>query len=163
MAGRWRGILVPGLLAAAALLVVGIPMWLIQPFRPQTPRGLEVSFLLRRWAPIATLALASLAVLCCLALWKRSPGLLRRAGMLLLAALSILPAWVARQNLFEKMFRPIAAVSFARADEASFLEAGDRVLGVELNGEAAAYPIRALAYHHLVNDVVGGVPIVATY
>ena len=31
------------------------------------------------------------------------------------------------------------------------------------NGEAAAYPIRQLAYHHLVQDIVGGVPIVVTY
>lgn len=163
MAGRWRGILILAVLAAASLLVVGLPVWLIQPFRPQTPRGLEVSFLLRKWAPIATLVFAGVAVLCCLRLWRRSPGLFRRAVMLLLIAVSILPAWVARQNLFEKMFRPLASPSFARAEEASFLESGDRVMGVELNGEAAAYPIRALAYHHLVNDVVGGVPIVATY
>ena len=39
----------------------------------------------------------------------------------------------------------------------------DLVLGVTLNGEAAAYPIRQLAYHHVVQDVVGGVPIVVTY
>jgi len=163
VAGRWRGILILAVLAAASLLVVGLPMWLIQPFRPQTPRGLEVSFLLRKWAPLATLALASFAVFCCLKLWRSSPGPFRRTIMLLLVAVSILPAWVARQNLFEKMFRPLASPSFARTDEATFLEPGDRVMGVELNGEAAAYPIRALAYHHLVNDVVGGVPIVATY
>jgi Protein of unknown function (DUF3179) len=163
MAGRWRAILILALMAAASLLTVGLPMWLIQPFRPQTPRGLEVSFLLRKWAPIATLAFAGFALFCCLKLWRSSPGLFRRTIMLLLVVLSILPAWVTRQNLFEKMFHPIASPFFARAEEASFLESGDRVMGVELNGEAAAYPIRALAYHHLVNDVVGGVPIVATY
>jgi hypothetical protein len=26
-----------------------------------------------------------------------------------------------------------------------------------------AYPVRQIAYHHLVEDSVGGVPIVATY
>ena len=31
------------------------------------------------------------------------------------------------------------------------------------NGDARAYPIREMAYHHIVNDVVGGVPIAATY
>ena len=30
-------------------------------------------------------------------------------------------------------------------------------------GEAVAYPIRILAYHHVINDVAGGTPIVATY
>ena len=40
--------------------------------------------------------------------------------------------------------------------------AGKKV-AVERNGEAAAYPVRQLAYHHIVQDVVGGVPIVVTY
>ncbi len=39
----------------------------------------------------------------------------------------------------------------------------DMVLAVEINGEAVAYPVRLMAYHHLVHDVVGGTPIVATY
>jgi hypothetical protein len=26
-----------------------------------------------------------------------------------------------------------------------------------------AYPVRLMAYHHLVQDVVGGTPLVATY
>jgi hypothetical protein len=34
---------------------------------------------------------------------------------------------------------------------------------VKLGGESRAYPVRMMAYHHIVNDVVGGVPIVATY
>jgi len=34
---------------------------------------------------------------------------------------------------------------------------------VELNGEAVAYPVRQMAYHHVINDVVGGKPITATY
>src|SRR5262245_60748374 len=118
MAGRWRGILILGLLVVTSLLAVGLPMWLIQPFRPQTPRGLEVSFFLRKWAPILTLAIAGFAVFCCLKLWRSSPGLFRRTIMLLLTAVSILPAWVARQNIFEKMFHPIASPSFARAEEA---------------------------------------------
>jgi hypothetical protein len=37
------------------------------------------------------------------------------------------------------------------------------VLAVEQGGESAAYPIRQLGYHHIVQDVVGRVPIVVTY
>jgi hypothetical protein len=37
------------------------------------------------------------------------------------------------------------------------------VLAVEIGGESVAYPVRLMAYHHLVGDTVGGVPIVATY
>lgn len=37
------------------------------------------------------------------------------------------------------------------------------VIGVVYNGEAKAYPIRYLIYHHQVEDVIGGNPIIVTY
>jgi hypothetical protein len=37
------------------------------------------------------------------------------------------------------------------------------VIGVEHHGEARAYPIRFLVYHHQVQDTVGGNPIIVTY
>jgi hypothetical protein len=40
---------------------------------------------------------------------------------------------------------------------------GELVLGVELNGEARAYPIGLLAQREIVNDSVGGHPIAVTY
>jgi Protein of unknown function (DUF3179) len=39
----------------------------------------------------------------------------------------------------------------------------DRVLGVFLNGEAKAYPVRILNWHELVNDEVGGQPILVSW
>lgn len=52
----------------------------------------------------------------------------------------------------------------ARAKEAdAFLDPEDRVLGVAIQGEATAYPIRILNWHEIVNDTLGGVPIAATY
>ena len=163
MAGRRRGFLILFLLTAASLLAVGIPAWLIQPFRFQTLWDLEVSFLLRRWSPIGTAVLAGFVVFRVVRLWRESPGLLRRGVLVLAVSLSLLAAWFARQNHFEAFFHPLPEPAFARAAEASFVADSDRVLGVEVNGEAAAYPIRQMAYHHLVHDVVGGVPIVATY
>jgi hypothetical protein len=61
------------------------------------------------------------------------------------------------------MFNPLANATYARTSEAGFVADTDIVMVVENNGEAAAYPIRQMAYHHLVQDVVGGTPIVATY
>lgn len=37
------------------------------------------------------------------------------------------------------------------------------VIGIELNGEFRAYPLRVLIWHEIVNDVVGGVPVAVTY
>jgi hypothetical protein len=37
------------------------------------------------------------------------------------------------------------------------------VIGVELNGEAKAWPIRYILYHHQVQDTIGGTQILVTY
>ena len=37
------------------------------------------------------------------------------------------------------------------------------VIGVEANGEAKAYPIQFIGYHHQVRDVLGGKPVIVTY
>ena len=158
-----RGVLILCLLVGVSLLAVGIPVWLIQPFRHQTPQDLEVSYLLRRWSPVGTSILAGFAVFWVLRLWRGSPGILRRGGLSLALVLALLTAWFAQQNHFEWLFRPPAHPEYASAEEASFLAGEERVLGIELKGEAAAYPIRQMAYHHLVHDRVGGVPLVVTY
>ena len=52
---------------------------------------------------------------------------------------------------------------FVAADEAGFLKAKDRVLGIEIDGVARAYPIRILNYHEIVNDAFAGQGLVVTY
>ncbi|KAA0991365.1 DUF3179 domain-containing (seleno)protein [Dyadobacter aurulentus] len=37
------------------------------------------------------------------------------------------------------------------------------VIGTEVNGEAKAYPIQFIGYHHQVRDTLGGKPIMVTY
>lgn len=37
------------------------------------------------------------------------------------------------------------------------------VIGVEINGQARAYPIQYIGYHHQVRDTLGGKPIIVTY
>lgn len=37
------------------------------------------------------------------------------------------------------------------------------IIGVENNGEAKAYPIEYLTYHHQVKDSIGGTPMIITY
>ncbi len=49
------------------------------------------------------------------------------------------------------------------AAEASYLEKDDRVIGVEINESARAYPLRILTWHENVNDVLGDRPIAVTY
>ena len=43
--------------------------------------------------------------------------------------------------------------------EADYMEPGDRVFGVHINGESRAYPLRIVNAHEMVNDTLGGEPI----
>ncbi len=53
---------------------------------------------------------------------------------------------------------------FLKAHEGGhLLKNADRVVGVFLNGEAKAYPVRILNWHELVNDTVGGRPVLVSW
>jgi len=52
---------------------------------------------------------------------------------------------------------------FTKADNENHVADSDIVLGLEINGEAKAYPLSILVWHEIVNDNVGGVPVAVTY
>jgi hypothetical protein len=146
-----------------SLAVVMVPAMLIMPFKPQTPRAVEMSYLLKSWSPIVTALglIASLALAVWLWIGKRSWW---RRSLLVLSMIPLLAAaWFARQNHFEWMFNPLKQTDFVKVSEAGFVGDKDMVMAVTINGESAAYPVRQMGYHHVVHDTVGGVPIVATY
>jgi uncharacterized membrane protein YhaH (DUF805 family) len=149
------------IIAALAFAVVLVPALVIQPFKPQSPRGLEISFFLKRLAPLFTIATLIACLALVIKLWRGARW--SRIALILLMVPAMLSAWFARQNHFEWMFNPLARAGYVRADATTFVADSDLVMAVARNGEAAAYPIRQLAYHHLVQDSVGGVPIVVTY
>jgi hypothetical protein len=145
------------------LAMVAIPVWLIMPFKPQTERGLEVSYMLKRWSPLVTVIASVLALLLVLRLWGGARRWWRKAILVVLLLPLLASTWFARQNHFEWMFNPLARATYAKADEAGFVNDSDMVMTVKNNGEAVAYPVRLMAYHHVVQDVVGGTPVVVTY
>lgn len=52
---------------------------------------------------------------------------------------------------------------FNREERGKLLVPHDRVIGVHIDGQARAYPLRVMRWHEVVNDVVGGQPIAVTY
>jgi len=155
-------VILPGLLLVAVAFVV-IPVFLIQPFRPQTERGLEISYLLRQWSPLVTIIIFIVAAALVVWQWGRARRWWRKALLVLLTLLLLPPVWFARQNHFEWMFNPLRQSAYARSADATFVRDTDMVLAVRINNDAVAYPVRLMAYHHLVQDVVGGTPVCATY
>ncbi|MFB6302459.1 MAG: DUF3179 domain-containing protein [Haloferacaceae archaeon] len=53
--------------------------------------------------------------------------------------------------------------SFVAPGDADFLQGGDPVFGVVVNGVARAYPQKVLVWHEIANDTVGGVPVTVSY
>ncbi len=159
IAGSWS--IVIGC-AVVSLFSVIYPMYVIRPFRAQGASELEVALLVMRIRPILTLLCVGIAVPAAALYWNRATQRSARiaaAGAVFLACLS---AVVARVNVFEWMFHPVDTPAFESTAQVK-LDTDEKVLAVQLNRVARAYPIRAIAYHHVVNDNVGGVPIVATY
>jgi hypothetical protein len=57
----------------------------------------------------------------------------------------------------------LLAPQFINPKQATFLARNDEVIGVTINGESKAYPIKILNWHEAVNDTLGGEAIVVTF
>lgn len=57
----------------------------------------------------------------------------------------------------------IYSPKFAAADEADFVSDSDIVLGLNIDGDAKAYPLFILVWYEIVNARVGGIPVAVTY
>jgi hypothetical protein len=62
----------------------------------------------------------------------------------------------------DHMFKQPSQLSFQSKDK-NTLSDSSMVVAVVNNGEVKAYPIRYIVYHHQVQDVVGGKPMIITY
>ncbi len=164
------------LLALAEAFIAGYPVWVLRPFISQPPRSLALAMALRNIGAWATLPGLAVIAVCAVALLRprrrdadggasisrrrrrRATAIAATAGLLL----GGLAAWIANVDYFQWLFHPdhdVRAVAIAQAQ----WPAGAMVLDVNFGGQARAYPIRELGYYHVVNDRLGGEPIVATY
>jgi Protein of unknown function (DUF3179) len=157
--------LVPWLLFAGFLSVTValflIPAFIIQPFRFQSPRGLLLAMAIRQRAPFWTVLTLAAALVAALVLWQRV-SIWKKPILVLGLCLASGAAAMARVDYFEWMFHPVSAAGFDSAST-SKVDKSEMVMAVNFNGDARAYPIFEMAYHHVLNDVVGGVPIAVTY
>jgi hypothetical protein len=138
-----------------------IPAFIIRPFAHQAPRALLLAMTLRQRAPLGTLIAGLACLFFAIALWRNaSRG--RKSLIALIGVVVIFSAVMSRLNYFEWMFHPISAAQF-QAQSESKLDPIEMVMAVNSGSDARAYPISQMAYHHVLNDVVGGLPIAVTY
>ena len=136
----------------AAFLSLAIPLFVSNPFHVQGDKELQLALWILRWHPwieflTATTGLAAFALL------RR--GLI--AVMVIAACISL-----DHVDVFALVFHRMDQPQFDSASRAP-IAATEPVLAISISGAARAYPVRALAYHHVVNDNLGRVPIAATW
>jgi hypothetical protein len=153
--------IVLSLVALVGVAAFFIPTFIIRPFTHQTSRGLFVAMAIRQHAPIVSLLSAIICLLLVLVLWQRS-RVWSRIGLSIIMLIVAASAVMSRLNYFEWMFHPVDSARF-EAESVSKLDKTEMILTVQYGADARAYPIREMAYHHILNDVVGGVPVAVTY
>jgi hypothetical protein len=137
-------------------------MYIIRPFRHQGAHELAVALFVRQIGPSLSVACAIVSLALLILGWRRMRGWLTRLAMAFACVLALGGAYLARVNVYELMFHHLDTPQFEVAKD-SHVDKDDMVLAVLVNGDARAYPIREMAYHHVVNDTVGREPIVSTY
>jgi len=161
---RTRRITVAVLLACLALSLICVvyPIYVIRPFRSQGARELAMALVVMRFRSAATLVCGAAALVALVLYWRAQPRRWRRAFATIGAGLVCVLAALARVNIYELMFHPDDRPSFSAASRTK-LDKDEKVIAVKIGAAARAYPIRNISYHHVINDVLDRVAIVATY
>ena len=67
-----------------------------------------------------------------------------------------------REKLPRDAISPIYSPKYISVAESNLAD-DELVMGIDINGEAKAMPVGLMRFREMVNDVVGGVPILATW
>jgi len=159
--GRWAALALI-LLMVLAFGLLAYPMLIIQPFRHQEERELRIALWIMRWRPYFEAAAVALAIGVVGWYWRRQTRIWPKVFVCAAALLVCGFAALTRVNVYEIMFHRYDQPAFIAAAD-SKVDGDEKVIAIVLKGQARAYPIRSMSYHHIVNDEVGGIPVVATY
>lgn len=149
-----------GLLLLAAFEAANV--YFIMPMPgSQRMRSLELAYFLYSWRWIVRAVAVACLVVGARRAWGR--GRVARVAMVLgtfvVAAMTYLTNFVMAADA---MFRMPTVMTMATAAQNS-VEMDRLVVGVDLYGEARAYPLQFIGYHHQVRDSLGGTEILVTY
>ena len=138
------------------------PPLVLLPSRSQGVRELAVALAVLRARPFIEILCVVVAFITLLWHWRSHVSRPRRILFTMAPLLVGVFAGLSFINVYEMRFHPAGQPDFIASRDAK-LDSDEKVMGVRVHGAARAYPIRSMAYHHIVNDVIAGVPIVATY
>lgn len=126
----------------------------------QEINSIDIAYFLYSWRWIFRIVFGFMVIFGFLKLWKTPRKIVRIITLLPLIAVTYLFNFV---MVADKMFLQAETLVFKSAAENDQIPSDQIIIGVECNGEAKAYPLEFLAYHHQVRDIVGGKEIMITY
>jgi hypothetical protein len=145
-----------------SLICVAYPIYVIRPFRAQGAQELAIAVAVSRFRlPIALFSALIAAGATMIYRRQQSRRLFHGFAVTSCVLVTALAA-LARVNVYEIMFHPNEHLAFTPASEVQ-LDREEKVLAIKIGSTARAYPIRGLAYHHIANDTIDKLAIVATY
>jgi hypothetical protein len=137
-------------------------VWLIMPMPgSQRMRSIDVAYFLFTWrwafrAFFVTMALASVREAFAVRTWRKvAPAL----GLIVATAVAYMTNFVMAAD---KMFEQPRTLTMAPVAQ-NTVDTARLVVGTVINGDARAYPVQFIGYHHQVRDSIGGKAVLITY
>lgn len=149
-----------GLLLLLAFEIANV--WFIMPLPfSQRSHSIDLAYALYRWRWLVRCAAAAMIVAGTRSVWRA--GLPWRTGALITTLCVCAATYAANFRMAaDHMFLQPTTLRMATASE-NTVERDRLVVGVSINGEARAYPLQFIGYHHQVRDSVGGTPVLVSY
>jgi len=127
----------------------------------QRARSIDIAYGLHSWRWLYSGFFGALIVSGAPSAWRGSGW--RRALVPISLAVVAVVAFTTRFVLAaDHIFLAPKSLSMQPADR-NTVEMGRLVVGIELGGEARAYPVQFIGYHHQVRDTVAGRPVMVTF
>ncbi len=124
----------------------------------QESNSINLAYFLYHYRWIFRLSLIIGIILSFTSAWKWNKWL-----VILIIILTVLCEYVVDKKMSaDHMFLQPKNLVFKKPDQ-SEVDENRIIMGIEINGEAKAYPIQYLGYHHQVIDFVGGKKVMITY
>ena len=135
------------------LALVAAPAVPVMYLMRHTPAMIRLAYVAKMVGPAVT-AISCLIAAAFVYRWRWS---------LVPLALFIGCAVLVRMNYVEQMFAPVFDAEMAEIGSFHDIQDTDMVIGVTIGGESRAYPVRYLAYHHMLNDRIGATALLPNY
>lgn len=144
-----------------AVLEIALVYFIMPMPGSQRMRSIELAYALYQWRWAARSLFGALTVGGALAAW-RGPGPMRYLVPVALLAVTGIAYLFNFQMAADHMFLQPTVVNMQPASANKV--APDRlVVGIEIDGQARAYPLQYIGYHHQVRDTLAGQPILVSY